>query len=162
MTNTHEKHHETPELIETENEVEARARIFQAQDCKEVLVDVPEWGMSVLVRALTGTQRAEYFTFNAALRKDYLDSPEFYKQTFFEQVRLGVVHPRTKKPIFQRGDQAELMDHHNGGIIEMLAAIVRDASLLNGEVTDLAKKKLQGTQSSSATTNSQNDSGTNE
>lgn len=153
---------EQQELIETENENATRALIFQSQDCQEVLVPVPEWKTSVLVRALTGKRRSEYFAFNSQLRKDYADTPDFYERLFFEQARLGCVHPKTKQPIFQPADRDELMGHHNGAIIEMLASIVREISLLNGEVSELAKKKLQSILKHSSTTNSANGSDTSE
>jgi hypothetical protein len=90
--------------------------------------------------------------------KNHAGTPEFYKRLMFEQVRLGCLHPKTKKPIFTVMDQDTLMAEHNGAIIEELSEIVREVSLLNGEVTKQAKKKLQIIQNSSDTTSSLNGS----
>jgi hypothetical protein len=155
MIDTPEKstENDTPELVETENEVATRALIFQSQDCKEVLVPVPEWGTSVLIRALTGTRRSEFLAFNSALLKEHRDTPEFYKRIMFEQIRLGCVHPRTKKPIFTFADRDTLMGEHNGAVIQVLAAMVREISDLTTDTAEQAKKKLQSIRSGSITTN---------
>jgi hypothetical protein len=48
-----------------------KEQILSAKDCQTETVDVPEWGGSVLVRVMTGTQRDR---FEAALLKDRSDN----------------------------------------------------------------------------------------
>lgn len=163
MTNTEQPIPDTAEAFETENEVEARAHIFRrASKRREKLIPVEEWGrdgkpMMVLIRALSGDQRSAYFAFSASL-SEQKGQPDFYRKLMFEQVRLGCLHPKTGKPLFQIADQDALMSEEDGAVIELLAAMVREISHLDRSAVETAKKKLHLTQNAIDTTNSANDS----
>jgi hypothetical protein len=133
-----------PEMITTANEIEARARLLsRKKKRKEILVSVPEWGMDVLLTALTATERGEYFAFNNDIGKTCQQgSSDFFKRLWFEQVRLGCRHPVTRERILQPADRDEFMDGEDGAVIETLADIIRDISGLNAGNIEEAKKKL--------------------
>jgi len=148
---------ETNEIIEFTSEVEARAHLFQRKNKrKEIVVPVPEWNMKVLLCAFSGTCRSEYYAFNADVTEHHKGTGEFAKRLWFEQVRLGCFHSGTHKPIFQAADRDMFMDDEDGAVIERLAAMVREISDLNSDVTAEAKKKLQAIQNSTAIISSQN------
>jgi hypothetical protein len=149
------------EWIETENEEEFRDQIFKMDDRDELLVPVPEWRRKVLVKRLTGTARAEFIIFQINLDKEFTGKPTYWQRLWFETVRLACVHPKTKRPIFRVGDRGTWMDEHDGGVMDMLAQTVLHFSQLDGSAGLQAKKNLLSIGSSTATTNSQNDSGTN-
>lgn len=150
---------ESPKIREFVNEVEARQHLFQRKKKrKEIIIPVPEWEMDVLIVALSGTTRGEYYAFNAEVAKQYQGTGEFFKRIWFEQVRLGCVHPVTRKLILQPADRDELMDGEDGAVIERLAAMVREISGLNISVIEEAKKKLQAYQNDSGITSSLNGS----
>ena len=134
------------EAFETANEREARQHILtRKHKRKEKIVSVPEWGedgkpMMVLIRSLSGDQRSEYFHFSTVVREQYAKRPDFYKRLWFEQVRLGCLHPVTEQPLFQFADLDEVMRWEDGGTIELLAAVVREVSGLNRSVVDEVKK----------------------
>jgi hypothetical protein len=150
------QHDTTEEWIEDEDENEFRSRIFQLDDRTEVLVPVPEWKRKVLVKRLSGTARAEYFTFQLKLEEECQGTPEYWKRMWFELARLGCLHPKTKRPIFKMADRGTWMDEHDGGVIEMLGRTVQVFSQLDGSLAAIAKKNLEPTQSSIDTTRSQN------
>lgn len=144
--------------IETDDEAQMRQLIMQKQDRPEKLVPVPEWGMKVLVRAMSGTQRALY--------EDLPRHPETKRlqntrHAYAEMVRWCCCHPRTKKPIFVATDRDELMDQHNGAIIDELATwALRLSGLLPMQQEQVAKNS-EATPTSTATTDSPSDLATN-
>jgi hypothetical protein len=146
------------EWIETENEDEFRSQIFQMDDREELLVPVPEWKRKILLKRLTGTVRAEFISFRANLTEHYGGKPEFWKQLWFELVRVGCVHPKTRRPVFKLADRDTFLGEHDGGVIQMLGETVAIFSQLDGSVIEQAKKNLQPIQSSTTTTPLQNDS----
>lgn len=147
------------EWIEDEDDNSYRQGIFQTDDRQETIVPVPEWRRKVLVKRLTGTVRAEFIAFQTALgSKMSLDNPEYLKRTWFELARLGCFNPKTRNPIFKLGDRDTWMGEHDGGVIEMLGTAVQIFSQLDGSISELAKKNLMPTQSTTTTTNSQNGS----
>lgn len=150
-----EKHH-VEEFIETENELDLRALIFGTEDREEFLVEVPEWKTKVLLKPLSGIERAEYLTMLDGLREQFSQSEEFYKRLFFETLRLGCLHPKTKKRIFKPADREELLKTRNGGTIETLVMMIQKISNLDGSVRENAKKNLEKIQSFTDTTRSQN------
>lgn len=145
------------DFIETDDENALRAHIFQHDDREELLVNVPEWNTQVLIKELTGTARNEYIAFTVALDQ-FKGTPEYGRRLWFETCRLGCMHPKTKKPIFKFADRDELMNQHNGQVIEVLGRTVQAFSKLDGTVGDQAKKNLVGIPNSTTTTASQNTS----
>lgn len=141
-------------MFETNNEIEARQHILaREQKRKEIIVPVPELGMDVLIQALSGTMRGVYYAFVRDVAQEHPDTDgEYFKRIWFEQVRLGVVHPKTKKPIFQPADRDAFMDGDDGLMIEMLAVMVREISGISISATEEAKKKLQMIQNATVTT----------
>jgi hypothetical protein len=149
----------SPEIRGFVNEVEARKHLFQRKNKRrEILISVPEWGMEVLIAAFSGTARGEYYAFNNEVTENYKGTGEFFKRLWFEQVRLGCLHPITRKPILQPADRDELMDGEDGAVIERLAVMVREVSGLNASILEAAKKKLQAHQNGLDTTSSLNGS----
>lgn len=137
-----------------------RALIFQSQDRPEEFALVPEWGrngkpLRVLVRAMSGTQRAIYEGLRSSVNFDH-------RRIYFEVVQMCCVHPRTKKPIFKVADRDETMDQKNGSIIDRLAMVALRLSQLLPSQQKAIEKNSEATQNSSGISNSPNDSATNE
>lgn len=133
-----------PEMITTANEAEARQHLLtRKKKRKEILLPIPEWDMEVLLCSLTGTERAEYFAYNNATVEQFkAGTSEFFKRIWFEQVRLGCLHPVTRQRILQPADRDEFMDGDDGAVIEALASIMREISGLKPESIEDTKKKL--------------------
>lgn len=145
------------DYIETDDENALRAHILQKDDREELLVEVPEWNTHVLIKALSGAARNEYIAFTVALNQ-HKGTAEYGRRLWFETCRLGCMHPKTKKPIFKFADRDELMNEHNGQVIETLGRTVQDFSKLDGSVIEQARKNLLGIQNSTTITNSSNGS----
>jgi hypothetical protein len=136
------------DFIETNNEQELRSLIFNTDDREEMLVEVPQWKTKILLKAATGTKRAELIAL-----VDRPQNADYYKDLYFELVLAGCVHPTTKRPIFKPADRDTLMSQKNGAVLQLLAEMIQQLSHIDGTVSNLAKKNLQNTENSTATTN---------
>lgn len=140
------------------NATKMREKILSRQSKrKEKVVHIPEWDMDVLLIALSGVDRGDYFAFVADVSKQYSGTGEFFKRVWFEQVRLACHDPESRERIFQPADRDTFMSDEDGALIETLAATVRELSSINADVVEEAKKKLLGLPSGSVITNSEND-----
>lgn len=151
------------EWIETNDEKELITHIFQMDDRPEVLVKVPEWKTEILVKALTGTARAEFYAHQEVLVEKYKDDQtEYYRQIWFELMKGGCVHPKTKRPIFHFGHRTELLDKKNGAVLQMLGQTVQTLSKLDNSIKEQVKKNLEPIQNTTAIMSLQNASNTSE
>jgi hypothetical protein len=116
--------------------VDLKKKIFEAKDIKEELVDVPEWGCKVLLRGLSGEQRATVLS-------GVMPNPQVqrmdYKKLYGETLVFGLCDPETKQPIFQPTDIPIIMSK-SGGIVERLATMVMELSGMSGNALDAATK----------------------
>jgi len=96
-----------------------RAHIFQTSDIREEEMGIPEWGVKVKIKGLTGTQRA--VTMKASMASD--GTPDL-KKMYAHMVVYGVHHIESGAPIFKLADMSPLMDNKSGGVIERIAMTV--------------------------------------
>lgn len=142
------------EWLDPEDEIAMRQLIFQAQDRAEELVEIPAWRLRVLIRAMSGTQRALY---EANPRDPETGRFRNLKQVYFNVVQMCAVHPRTKKEVFKFGDQDTFMNEHDGAIIDMLAALALRLSKMLPAQTENVRKNSETTPTSTTTTDSPSD-----
>ena len=147
------------EWLEAQDEQQMRQFILQADDRPEELVPVPLWRVKVLVRAMSGTQRALY---EALPRDPKTNRFKDLKHVYFEVARMCCVHPRTHKPILQVADEREMMDEKNGAIIDLLVGKALRLSNLMPSQAEQARKNSETIPGSMATTDSQKGSDTGE
>lgn len=136
---------------EYDDELAMRAAIFEHKDLEEVLVPVPAWRTKILVRALSGAQRAQWIA--AKTVRPGESSADQMARSSFEIVQMSCLHPRTHKPIFHVNDQTDALKK-NGAVIDMLAAIALKLSKLDAESMVAARKNLEAVLNSTATINS--------
>lgn len=159
MAETAEMNGNDVQWLETQDEQQMRQIIFQAKDRPEELVEVPEWRLKILVRAMSGTQRVIY---EALPRDQKTGRFKDLRYVYFEIARMCCVHPRTLKPVFQAADKDTVMDEKNGTIIdELVGKALRFSNLLPSQ-KEIARKNSANTPTSTTTTESQNDSDTGE
>ncbi len=101
-----------------------REQILAANDLKEKVVEIPEWGTAVIVRTLTGSQRAALLQEAVDQRTGKVDFSCLYP----DLVILAAYDPQTKEPIFTMADR-EALAGKAGHIIERIA---QEASKLSG------------------------------
>jgi len=84
--------------------VSLRENILKANDIQEEIVEVPEWGVKVLVRGLTGEARAKLLSKATDVSRK-ID----YAQLYASLVILSTFDPDTKEQVFEETDRDELM-----------------------------------------------------
>lgn len=128
--------------LEPQDEQKARAHIFSRKNkLAEVIVPIQEWEMSVLIRAMTGTQRYEY----EALANHYAadeDKSKLYKNLSWMAVQMCCLHPKTKQPIFKPADQGNFLDEEGGALIDYLSGVVLAISKMDVASREAARKNL--------------------
>jgi hypothetical protein len=92
--------------------------ILQAEDIPEEVVDVPEWGVKLLLRGMDGRQRAR---FGANLDQDHM---------YADLLIPNVFDPETRQPVFDPADR-EALQAKNGVILERLARVILGYSGVN-------------------------------
>jgi len=118
------------------------ADILAADDIREEVIDVPEWGCSVLIRTFTRRQVSE-MTKRATHRdkytgKDVIDNQELEALTFVE----GVAEPK-----FTLEDYSKLEDKSISAMIRIVKAINNLSGLSEEAVQDAIKSDSERTDS---------------
>ena len=113
-----------------------RDRILNANDTREEIVDVSEWGWGkVLCRNLTGLERAAL----SKLATFRVSGQMTSKQTAVDTVILGAYDPDTKQKLFKETDR-DLLLTHNTAPVDKLATVINELSGLGMDSEDDIKK----------------------
>lgn len=91
-----------------------RERIIESKDIKEELVFVPEWDVTILIKGLTGKQRARLLSSTTASGK-----PDIEK-IYPEICVMCTYDPETKLNIFSPADK-EIINGKAGSALELIA-----------------------------------------
>ena len=118
----------------TENENDLRSLIFQTPDLVEQLVEVPEWRIKVLVRALTGKERTNLVK-DCMQRDGTMDIGKLYPTLVVMTSR----HPLTNKPIFKPSDRDMLLSKA-GSVLDRIALVAAKISGLDAQSAQDAAK----------------------
>lgn len=113
--------------------------IYQSHDIPEQIVDVPEWGVSLLIRGLDGESRARYLErymtsdMDGSVTIDYGSMyPAILVETCFD--------PDDNSLVFEGEADMAKINKKSAAVIERLAKI---ASELSGLTQDAEKKAAQ-------------------
>jgi len=110
-----------------------RDKILAAKDIQDEVVDVPEWGVKLLVRGLTGRQRARLLQ-NAVDANGNVDLERIYP----ELVIYSVYDPETGEQVFKPADRDALADK-SGAALERIAQVAMRLSGLSANAVKEAK-----------------------
>lgn len=114
-----------------------RDKIRKAQDRTSEIVDVPEWGVTVEVRSMTGTQRSEIVT---ALTGD---GDNKMAALWGSMLVSCVYDPETGDPVFKEGDAAWLLEEKSSTVLDSLSNVcLRVAGIVEGAVDEAGKDYL--------------------
>lgn len=109
-----------------------RAHILNAPDLEEETVYVPGWDCDILVRALTGAERAK-FTKQATSVPQPGQAPSInWDRWWSTLVLMSARHPKTKDLIFEPADRDALLAK-NGKNLEVVANVARRLSGLEDD-----------------------------
>jgi len=113
-----------------------REQILEARDIQEELVEVPEWGVKILVRGLTGRQRAQLLqnAIDVAGRVDLA-------RVLPELVIYCVYDPETKEQVFKPADRDMLLEK-SGTVLERIATTAMRLSGLTQEALEEMKRNF--------------------
>lgn len=111
-----------------------RDKILKANDIKEKEINIPEWDVNVLVRGLTGRQRAKLLQ-DAVDAKGKIDLEKIYP----ELAIFSVYDPATNKPVFESADR-DILAEKSGAALERIAQMAMSLSGLQPESLNIAEK----------------------
>jgi hypothetical protein len=140
---------ETHEWLEADDEEEARARIFEMHDIEEELLPVPEWHMHILIRALTGAERAHIMQTCTNQKTGEVTIAKAYP----DLVIMASRHPTNKKLIFKKPDRDMLLTKA-GKALDRIALKVMELSGMTEEAQQLLTKNSNGQAANGASTSS--------
>lgn len=111
--------------------------ILNTDDCVIQTVNVPEWGVKVHVRALSGQERDAYEESLWSQGKDGTRTILF-KHVRAKLVALSVINPRTGKRIFSDRDVLALTEKRASALDRIATVAQRLAGLREADVERLA------------------------
>ena len=108
-----------------------RDTILTADDLQESVEDVPEWGVKILFKGMTGRERIRLVERVSSTGPD--------REFMYSDILIATaLDPETGKPVFDPADREALADKA-GGVLERLAAKVME---LSGVDLDEAEKEV--------------------
>jgi hypothetical protein len=107
--------------------MDLKKAIVDSKDIKEEKMEVPEWGVTVLLRGLTGDQRATILSSVMPTPNSRMD----YKKLYSETIVYGMCDPETRQPIFTPTEIPLLMAK-SGGVIETISSKIMSLSGMTG------------------------------
>jgi len=114
--------------------VSIREKIRKAQDRTSQIVEVPEWGVTVEVRSMTGSQRSAIVT---ALTSDEDNKME----ALWGGMLVSCVYdPETGDPVFKEDDAEWLLNEKSSTVLDRLSNVcLQVAGIVEGAVDDAGK-----------------------
>lgn len=115
---------------------------------KEERLYVPEWDCEVIVRELTGKERANFLTTITDPKTGARRMDRFYADI----VIMSVIDPDTGLRAFEPGDRDPL-NNGSGNVLERIAQVATRISALSGDAFETAEKNSESDPNSSTPTN---------
>lgn len=106
-----------------------KEQILAADDLKREPLDIPEWGLTVYVRTMSGAERDNFEQFMQGQAKQHI------------RARLAVLTLCDKdgKPQFDDGDIAALSDKSSVALDRIMTTALRVNAMTNGEFEEMEK-----------------------
>lgn len=112
-----------------------RDKILQANDIQKELVEVPEWGVTVEVRGMSGADRARIF--DSVSKDGEVKAGDLYVET----VLATTFDPETGGRLFDESDRAALMEK-SAQAIDRLSEVGLRLSGMTKDAQDVAGKRF--------------------
>lgn len=124
-----------------------RDTILGASDIRKETVTIPEWGVTVEVRGLTGTQRAKLMR-TGFDQRGTVDFEKLYP----ELVIATTFDPATGEAVFTEADR-DALNGKSGAALERLAQAAMRVAGLSADAVEAAEKNSESTPSEGSTSN---------
>jgi len=114
--------------------VSIRDQIRKSQDRTSQITEVPEWGVTVEIRSMTGTQRSAIVT---ALTSDEDNKME----ALWGGMLVSCVYdPETGDPVFKEDDAEWLLNEKSSTVLDRLSNVcLQVAGIVEGAVDEAGK-----------------------
>lgn len=106
-----------------------RETILNAKDIKEELLEVPEWGVTLLIRGMTGKTRAAMIISGGASSASI----------FTEMVIASAYDPQTNQPVFTPIDM-EALNERAAGVLQTIGQVALRLSGMGPDAAEQAEK----------------------
>lgn len=114
---------------------ELRKTILEADDIEKETVEVPQWGVTVEVRSMTGKQRSAFMKRVSAGGSGEVDFERF----FAELIIATSFDPETGEQLFEAADR-DALNQKSGAALQLLADPAMKLSGLDSGAVEAAKK----------------------
>lgn len=111
-----------------------RDKILNSHDIQHEIVEIPEWGCSLLVKSMTGKERSLLFS-TAIDAKGKFDFEKAYPVILI----ASVYDPETGEKVFGQADM-DLLNTKNAAAMERIAKVAMRLSGLDSESVTRAEK----------------------
>lgn len=116
----------TVSVAEQQQTADLRSRILATEDIPVEMVDVPEWGVTIEVRGMTGGDRAE-------IMQEIGDSGALDFTKFYPDIVIKTAYdPSTGARIFNEGDRAAILAKA-GLVVDKVASVGLRLSGMGGD-----------------------------
>lgn len=130
-----------------------RDKILAAEDLERQVEEIPEWGVTVEIRGLSGTDRDAYEAKAIALKRGGTDV-ELRLQNYRSKLLVKCLFdPESGERIFTERDVPEL-GKRSGVVIDRLFDIARELSGMGDEALEAARGNSGAAPSGASTTDS--------
>lgn len=114
--------------------ISLREKILNAADIQSEIIEIPEWGVKLEIKSLTGKKRAQLMT--AAMdSKGQMDFEKLYP----DLVIASTYDPKTHVSVFEKTDR-DMLNEKNGGALEKISKVALRLSGLEPDSVDNAEK----------------------
>ena len=111
-----------------------REKILNAEDIQEQIVDVPEWGVKILVRGLDGEQRARVMQ-NGTDSRGNVNFTKIYPDILI----ATCYDPETKERVFEETDR-DLIMKKSSAAIDKVVNVAMSISGLSKQAEEVIEK----------------------
>jgi hypothetical protein len=112
-----------------------RDKILNAQDIKAEVLNIPEWGVDILVKSLTGKKRAAVM--NEAMDKD---GKMNFANMYADMAITSAYDPEKPQDLIFEPTDRNVLNEKNGGVLEKIAQVVIRISGLDTGAVEKATK----------------------
>ena len=126
-----------------------RAKIFAAADIGVSVLHIPEWDVDIMVRGMTGAQRAEFIR-NAV---DPRTGQPRFDRVYSEVCILCCYDPESGDPLFTAADR-DLLDTKAASATQLIAQFAMELSGIDEDALNRGKESLKTVRSGASTTRS--------
>ena len=111
-----------------------REKILNTEDIQEQIVDVPKWGVKILVKELNGRQRDKIMQ-SAVDSKGNIN----FEKMHSEAIIAACYDPETKEKLFEETDRDQLMEKSSAAI-DTIYNVIAEMSGLTKKSEEVIEK----------------------